>query len=265
MGLITQKEAKTSIEHNSNPSMGLPDATTKAGEGSPSSAATALQSPDGVQLQPASAVQAKVQQTFHETGSSVLGCQHYKRKCQLVAPCCNQAFTCSGCATSMANYYCSICHLFDDEKGRDIYHCPFCNVCRRGKGLGIDFFHCMQCNACMSLSLFSSHTCREKAMEGNCPVCSEYLFDSSHPIKELPCGHFMHSACFADYTRYNYTCPICSKSIGDMTVYFQRLPADYTGRTQMILCNDCGRSGFAPFHFVYHCCPHCRSYNTRVK
>ncbi len=31
----------------------------------------------------------------------------------------------------MARYYCNICHLFDDEPGRDIYHCPFCNFCRQ--------------------------------------------------------------------------------------------------------------------------------------
>jgi hypothetical protein len=72
---------------------------------------------------------------------------------------------CARCGEAMARYYCSICHLFDDEPGRSIYHCPFCNVCRRGQGLGVDFFHCMQCNACMSLSLFNQHTCRERAME----------------------------------------------------------------------------------------------------
>jgi zinc finger-like protein len=185
------------------------------------------------------------------------------------------AGSCSSCGTSLARYYCNICHLFDDEPGRSIYHCPFCNVCRRGQGLGIDFFHCMQCNACMSLSLFNSHTCRERAMEGNCPVCHEYLFDSSTPIKELPCGHFMHSSCFAAYTRYNYTCPICCKSFGDMTVYFQMLdsllaaeratmPVQYAGRSQAVLCQDCGKTGEAAYHFVYHACPHCRSYNTRV-
>lgn len=248
--------------------------------------------------------------TYHDASNGILGCKHYRRKAQLVAPCCRQAFTCRvchddatnhrmdryavnemvcmacglqqpvagtcvGCSTTLAKYYCSICHLFDDEPGRDIYHCPFCNVCRRGKGLGVDFFHCMQCNSCMSLSLFNSHTCRERAMEGNCPVCHEYLFDSSTPIKELPCGHFLHSSCFAAYTRYNYTCPICCKSIGDMSVYFQmldsllsaeraRLPPEYAGRQTPILCHDCGRMGQAPYHFVYHACPSCHSYNTRV-
>lgn len=248
--------------------------------------------------------------TYADAAAGVLGCKHYRRSAQLVAPCCGKVHTCrlchddasdhrldryavsemccmlcgtrqpvagscSSCGGSMAGYYCSICHLFDDEPGRDIYHCPFCNVCRRGKGLGVDFFHCMQCNACMSLSLFNSHTCRERAMEGNCPVCHEYLFDSATPIKELPCGHFLHSSCFAEYARYAYTCPICCKSIGDMSVYFQMLdsllaserrslPAELASKSQAVLCQDCGRVGEAAYHFVYHKCPACSSYNTRV-
>ena len=40
-------------------------------------------------------------------------------------------------------------------------------------------------------------------------------------LQELQCGHFMHSHCFAKYTQYNYTCPTCSKSLGDMSVYFR--------------------------------------------
>jgi len=44
-----------------------------------------------------------------------------------------------------AKYFCSICNLYDDES-KTIYHCPFCNVCRIGKGLGIDFRHCMVSN-----------------------------------------------------------------------------------------------------------------------
>jgi len=33
---------------------------------------------------------------------------------------------------------------------------------------------------------------------------------------------------------------------------------------QAVLCNDCGRKGETNFHFVYHKCPHCPSYNTRL-
>lgn len=48
------------------------------------------------------------------------------------------AAACRACAANMARYYCNICHLFDDEPGKDIYHCPFCNVCRC-EGLALGF------------------------------------------------------------------------------------------------------------------------------
>lgn len=246
---------------------------------------------------------------LHDPANNVLGCKHYRRRAILISPCCGGEYvcrlchdeavsghtfdryavtemrcmecgtkqpvgaSCTACNASMARYYCGICHLFDDDPHRDIYHCPFCNFCRRGKGLGVDSFHCMSCNACMSLELFNKHRCTERALAGTCPVCSDPLFDSSAPIKELPCGHFMHSMCFAAYTRYSYTCPVCSKSLGDMAVYWKMidtllegevLPAEYALRTQSVRCNDCARETEAPFHFVYHKCGGCGGYNTRV-
>ena len=86
----------------------------------------------------------------------------------------------------MARYYCAICNLWDDQPGRDIYHCPFCNLCRLGKGLGIDACHCMDCNACMHLSEYPTHKCRDLAA---CPVCTDTLFDSSQPyrVRQLHC------------------------------------------------------------------------------
>lgn len=246
---------------------------------------------------------------FHDPSNNVLGCKHYRRRAILVSPCCGGEYVCrlchdeavpghtfdryavtemrcmecgtkqpvsaacTACNASMARYYCGICHLFDDDPHRDIYHCPFCNFCRRGKGLGVDSFHCMSCNACMSLELFNKHRCTERALAGTCPVCSDPLFDSSAPIKELPCGHFMHSMCFAAYTRYSYTCPVCSKSLGDMAVYWKMidtllegevLPAEYALRKQSVRCNDCAQETEAPFHFVYHKCGGCGGYNTRV-
>ncbi|XP_048330069.2 zinc finger protein BRUTUS-like At1g18910 isoform X1 [Ziziphus jujuba] len=236
------------------------------------------------------------------------GCKHYKRNCKLVAPCCNQLYTCirchdeitghsldrksvtemmcmkclkiqpvgSTCSTpscgkfSMARYYCRICKVFDDD--RDIYHCPYCNLCRVGKGLGIDYYHCMNCNACMSRTLLV-HVCREKSFMDNCPICHEDIFTSSSPVKALPCGHLMHSACFQDYTCISYTCPICGKSLGDMKVYFkmldallaeEKIPDEYAGQTKVILCHDCEKRGVSPFHWLYHKCPSCGSYNTRI-
>lgn len=241
------------------------------------------------------------------TDEGGLGCKHYARGAALVAPCCGgRKFTCrhchdeevdhpldikavismacmhcgavgpvagkcSSCNKQLAAHFCAICRLWDDTAGRQIYHCPYCNLCRRGAGLGLDACHCMQCNCCMHLAEFATHKCRDLS---TCPVCTEYLFDSSQPYRELPCGHFMHSHCFGQYTRYNYTCPICTKSVGDMTVYFQMidalvgasapLPPEYATRKQPLLCNDCNAHSSAPFHFVYHKCCACGSYNTRL-
>ncbi|KAJ8553861.1 hypothetical protein K7X08_024539 [Anisodus acutangulus] len=246
--------------------------------------------------------------SYRDEQESIFGCNHYKRNNKLLAPCCKKLFTCirchdettdhtldrktitqmmcmkclkiqpigHSCSTpscdgfSMGRYYCKICKLFDDE--RQIYHCPFCNLCRLGKGLGVDYFHCMNCNACMSKSL-SVHVCREKCLEENCPICHEYIFTSTNPVKALPCGHLMHSVCFQEYTCTHYTCPICSKSLGDMQVYFemldallseQKIPEEYAGQTQVILCNDCEKRGTASFHWLYHKCSCCGSYNTRL-
>lgn len=53
----------------------------------------------------------------------------------------------------------------------------------------------MTCNVCMSRSV-SVHTCSEMRSEDKCPICHEFIFSSSSPIKALHCGHLMHSACF---------------------------------------------------------------------
>jgi zinc finger-like protein len=250
--------------------------------------------------------------SYYNESKGTLGCKHYARKAILVAPCCEQEVvcrlchdekhidhkmdryqvremrcmecghrqtigqTCSNCGIELAKYYCGICHLLDDDPCKEIYHCPFCNFCRRGKGLGIDSFHCMSCNCCMSLEL-RKHDCSDNALSGTCPVCSERLFESNTPVKALPCGHFMHSLCFGAYVKYSYTCPICFKSLGDMEVYWkmldailaadqQQLPKDLPllEKSQTIRCYDCEQDSRVPFHFVYHKCRHCKGYNTKV-
>ncbi|PKI31533.1 hypothetical protein CRG98_048068 [Punica granatum] len=130
----------------------------------------------------------------------------------------------------------------------------------------------MTCNCCLGKMLVE-HKCREKGLETNCPICCDFLFTSSATVRALPCGHFMHSACFQAYTCSHYICPICSKSLGDMAVYFgmldallasEVLPQEYRNRCQDILCNDCDKKGTSPFHWLYHKCGYCGSYNTRV-
>lgn len=118
-----------------------------------------------------------------------------------------------------AKHHCSICNLYDNDENREIYHCPFCNVCRKGKGLGIDFRHCMRCNACISIDEYDTHVCISQRLQGNCPICHESMFESTEPLRGMKCGHVMHLSCFERYASRcmeRIPCPICKQSFENM-------------------------------------------------
>ena len=140
------------------------------------------------------------------------------------------AQNCQSCHTQMASYYCSICKVFDDdaspaagsaawdptapnEKSEHIYHCPYCNICRRGKGLGIDYWHCMRCNACFHMSLRETHKCQvQNTLDSACPICQDNLFESTESVVPLECGHALHSRCMTKLARQasgDIKCPVC--------------------------------------------------------
>ena len=194
-------------------------------------------------------------------------------KCQTLQPsqkyCVNPE--CELHEKGFSNYYCDICHLFDDRP-RPIFHCPYCNTCRMGQGLGIDYRHCMRCNACVSLD-DDDHHCIPQKLQGSCPICHDSLFNSTEPLKGLKCGHVMHLSCFTTYRRgHFYTCPLCMRSMEDMTDYFstldqavqiQEMPAGFQNTVCNIYCQDCEKTGQCKYHFVGQKCPNCGSYNTR--
>ena len=178
---------------------------------------------------------------------------------------------CESRGRPFAKYFCRICHLYDDGS-RPIFHCPYCNACRLGLGLGVDFRHCMRCNACVSLA-DTDHRCIPQKLQGNCPICREMLFQSTEPLRGLKCGHVMHLSCFSEYRRgHAYTCPLCMRSMEDMKDYFalldtairmQPMPTAYLSTMSNIYCQDCCVTGRTPYHFVGQKCPSCGSYNTR--
>ena len=257
----------------------------------------------------AAAAEAVPAASYHDEEAGVFGCAHYSRRCQLWAACCGRYFpcrlchdeavpshrfdrhattrvACMGCATEQpaaracagrcgqpfARYFCAVCKFYDDAEGKDIYHCEKCHMCRVGKGLGIDYFHCDRCNACMS-TMLREHVCVERSLESDCPICHEFMFDSTTPVMFVPCGHCMHVACYEAYTATNYVCPLCCKSLGDMSGYFGRIdavmaeetmPPQFAGVRARISCSDCEARSVAPYHFVYHKCARCGSYNTNV-
>ena len=50
----------------------------------------------------------------------------------------------------------------------------------------------------------------------------------------------------------------------DMMLANHQMPVEYNQIKSLILCNDCEKKSAASFHFVYHKCGFCKSYNTKL-
>ncbi|XAR60032.1 Ubiquitin--protein ligase [Bertholletia excelsa] len=178
---------------------------------------------------------------------------------------------CINCGVCMGKYFCQKCKFFDDEVSKGQYHCDECGICRTGGKE--NFFHCNKCGCCYSKVIKDAHHCVERAMHHNCPICFEFLFETMKDITILPCGHTIHLECLQEMKQhFRYSCPICSKSIGDMSNLWRKLdqvvaatpmPEIYRNKKVWILCNDCGATSEVHFHVVGHKCLKCKSYNTR--
>ena len=241
-----------------------------------------------------------------EENKKILNCSHYERNCNIIAPCCNKEFPCRlchnensdheinrfeikeivcrecsllqeksneciNCHITFAKYYCDICNLWLNDTDNPVYHCNHCGICR--KGFKEDFFHCQKCNLCISIDLKDTHKCVQDTANSNCSCCNEYLFNSTQDISVLKCGHTMHKHCLEEYIKYNIECPLCKKSIMDLTEYWKQIdnflennhmPEEYKDKTSNILCNDCEKKTITKFHFMYHKCQECGGYNTSV-
>ncbi|KAF3793498.1 E3 ubiquitin-protein ligase [Nymphaea thermarum] len=231
-----------------------------------------------------------------DKGYGLFGCSHYRRRCKIRAPCCNEVFDCRHCHNEAKNsvdvdpldrheiprhevktVICSLCGTEQDVSKRQ-YHCDGCGICRTGGQE--NFFHCDKCasailplGCCYSTFLKNGHRCVERAMHHSCPICFEYLFDSVKDISVLRCGHTLHMDCLKEMKRHlQFACPVCSKSIRDMSTLWERLdqevaatpmPEMYQNKMVWILCNDCGTTSEVHFHVLAHKCPGCNSYNTR--
>jgi RING finger/CHY zinc finger protein 1 len=177
------------------------------------------------------------------------GCSHYKRKAQLLAPCCNQFFpcrfchdeaqtdpkkahtldrhsvvtikcmlcdteqsasqTCSSCKETLGNYWCATCVLLDDED-KGQFHCDQCGICRVGGAS--NYRHCDRCGICMKTEAVATHTCVANASRVNCSVCLEDLHASRIPISFLPCGHSLHGPCMKSFLESGANaCPLCKR------------------------------------------------------
>jgi RING finger/CHY zinc finger protein 1 len=240
-------------------------------------------------------------------------CKHYKRKCAIVSPCCGKVYpcrlchndseaheidrkkvvevvclvcedssrqpalpTCAFCGTLFAEYFCSICKLWDDDGfKKKIYHCEGCGICRIGPR--DKYFHCEKCCACYPTSLEGKHVCISGAMQNNCPICLEDMFSSRRPVVILRCGHNVHAHCQRVMHQMeilqSIRCPTCCKTIAEEPQEIWKeienhieqhpMPEEIRGMRVSILCNDCNtKSTEVPLNLIAMKCQSCGGYNT---
>ncbi|KAK2178840.1 hypothetical protein NP493_527g04011 [Ridgeia piscesae] len=188
--------------------------------------------------------------------SEVCGCEHYKRKCAFISPCCQKVYTCRlchdehedhtldrykvskvqclkcgnrqpveknciKCGIEFGHYFCSVCRLYDNIDKKQ-FHCEPCGICRVGGRE--NFFHCKKCDLCLGLVVKDTHKCVEKASRANCPVCMEDLHTSRIPSHVPSCGHLLHRSCYEELLKSgNYTCPLCNVSLVEMDGVWKHL------------------------------------------
>lgn len=246
--------------------------------------------------------------SYYNKEANIFGCEHYQRNCKIECSICQKWFVCRfchdeavkdhklirhdikhiicmycstpqepngqdciECEKELANYFCSICKLYDNDYNKDIYHCEKCGICRLGLGLGKDYFHCDECNICLSINLKANHKCVVNTTHCNCPICEEYLFTSSSKVVFMKCGHLIHESCYKNLIQHGYKCPLCKKTIVNMDTQFrilnqeilqQPLPLPYSQWTCIISCNDCKGKSNVLYHVLGLKCKYCHSYNT---
>ncbi|KAF3683647.1 putative lipase-like [Capsicum annuum] len=97
-------------------------------------------------------------------GKMGYGCVHYRRRCRIRAPCCNEVFdcrhchneamsllrnifdrhelvrhdvkqvahVCTNCGVNMGEYFCEVCKFYDDDIDKGQFHCDDCGICSLG-------------------------------------------------------------------------------------------------------------------------------------
>lgn len=117
----------------------------------------------------------------------------------------------------------------------------------------------------------ANHKCFEQSVDCDCPICSEYLFNSPKSVIFMQCGHSIHRDCFDAHMKTSYKCPLCNKSCLNMEIQFrnidvailtQPMPPEYADARAVISCNDCSAKSQTAYHWLGLKCAVCQSYNT---
>ncbi|KAG5018690.1 hypothetical protein JHK87_014545 [Glycine soja] len=199
---------------------------------------------------------------LRERGYMKYGCQHYRRRCRIRAPCCDEIFDCRHCHNE-AKVICSLCETEQEVSSEFRFSLVFLfskivltvafvwastSVGRVSSlmmmylsssiiAVAVEFAELEDVKisstatnvvsnilcCCYSTQLKNSHPCVEGAMHHDCPICFEYLFESVNDVTVLLCGHTIHKSCLKEMREhFQYACPLCLKSVCDMSKVWEK-------------------------------------------
>jgi RING finger/CHY zinc finger protein 1 len=221
-------------------------------------------------------------------------CSHYVPKCNIKVPCCKKSVRCikchehtfsnsdikyivcddCGCEQEISNKclicdikfaisFCRVCKIFTDNV--NMYHCDDCNECVYLDHEG--YVHCKKCKCCVERKYYKDHRCIDDICEKICNICLDAYTDTKY-IVIARCGHPYHRECYKKIIENTYKCPICSKTIKDMTKEFNKLDVDIirsgdkNSARVNIKCNDCENESYTSYNMIGLKCNNCLSYNT---
>lgn len=171
---------------------------------------------------------------------------------------------CVKCSAKFSRSYCNICNIWSEK---NIFHCEECGICRVGNRS--QFFHCVVCNLCFKVETKKDHRCIQKVeQDSKCGYCLSNTFDSQNHTVPLKCGHVAHRVCLQKAN--DYRCPLCRKSLYDMTqawaltsahIAQYPIPEELNKKIDVI-CYDCEKTSNVEWHFMGLKCGECGGYNT---
>ncbi|BBH10376.1 zinc finger C3HC4-type RING finger family protein [Prunus dulcis] len=224
---------------------------------------------------PASPPPTKSRQDF---GKLDYGCDHYRRRCKIRAPCCDQIFPCRHChneaASSLSNpkdrhelvrqdvkqVVCSVCNT-EQQVAQLCSNCGvnmgeyYCDICKfYDDDISKQQFHCNECGICRVggrdhfFHCQKCGSCYVVELRGN-HLCVENSMKNHCPVcYEVTLSHLLQ-----DSMRHGFYLEI---------IEAPAMPEEYQYEVS-ILCNDCNTTSNAPFHIFGLKCSNCDSYNTR--
>lgn len=179
---------------------------------------------------------------------------------------------CKSCNSKYSKHFCKECNIYNDSD-TGLYHCKICKKCYYTSEESL--VHCDKCNRCFNNKAILKHKCNIIEGVDKCQICLDKIFSANEKTILLRCSHLIHESCLNNLKLYNINeivkCTICNMSVQNSKKYED----EYDKRVlecpvneprckwkTEYLCFDCHDKNTTKYHYNYHKCLECNSYNT---